>query len=303
METTKIRTCFVAAPFGARLEVLRDALISRGIRPLIPEDLTTGSDWASEIQHQLEEADLVVGILPNSLDSAWILFELGQAWALGRQIILIAPPDGASIPFDLRRCLTLRTSPNNSEAINFALDQLLLSPKSVPTKSQHKESERSFQTAGLGGTADALIERLGKTLDTADARGLEAVIADAIRLSGTDVVVESPQDDRSADLAVWSDVLAPFIGNPLLVEIKLRIRDRGAARKALESLFAQTALSGARWALFIYGEGPQDDSELLAGLPTVLSISALQLLTELRHRSFPEIVRDLRNQRVHGVRP
>lgn len=303
METTTIRTCFVAAPLGVKLDVLREALVSRGIRPLIPEDLTTGSDWASEIQRQLEEADLVVGILPKTLDSAWILFELGQAWSLGRQILLIAPPDGASIPFDLRRCLTLHTSPDNSEAINFALDQLLLSPKSISTTPKRKDSEKAFQRVGLGGKADALIQRLEKTLSTADAHGLEAIIADAIRSSGTDVVVESPQDDRSADLAVWSDVLAPFIGNPLLVEVKLRLRDRGAARKAMESLFAQTAISGARWALFIYGEGPLNDSELVAGLPTILSISALQLLTELRYRSFPEIVRDLRNQRVHSVRP
>jgi hypothetical protein len=55
----RIKTCFVAAPGGSPLDVLRDSLLARNIRPLIPEELFAGSDWASEIQRQVLEADLV----------------------------------------------------------------------------------------------------------------------------------------------------------------------------------------------------------------------------------------------------
>src|SRR5216683_2701277 len=100
-ETRKIETCFVAAPSGIPLDVLRDSLLAHNIRPLVPQDLIAGTDWASEIQRQLLKADLVVGILPKRGQSSWVLFELGQAWALGRRILLIAPPKSDVLPYSL----------------------------------------------------------------------------------------------------------------------------------------------------------------------------------------------------------
>ena len=56
-----MKTCFISAPAGAPLGVLRAAIESRGLRVLVPQDLTAGSDWASEIQKQLSQADIVIG--------------------------------------------------------------------------------------------------------------------------------------------------------------------------------------------------------------------------------------------------
>src|SRR5882724_5388185 len=106
-ERRSIKTCFVAAPRGVPLVVLRESLLVRGIQPLIPEELSLGTDWASEIQRQIAQADLVIGILPKGRQSAWVLFELGQAFALGRRILLIASPKSEGVPFTLQRLLVL----------------------------------------------------------------------------------------------------------------------------------------------------------------------------------------------------
>lgn len=136
---------------------------------LVPQELFGGSDWASEIQRQVLEADLVVGMLPRGKQSPWVLFELGQAWALGRRILLIASPKADAVPYNLQRFLILRTEPDNREAIDFALDQLLSSPADSPNIGTRK----SFQAVGLGAEADALITRLDRALISQDPRGLE----------------------------------------------------------------------------------------------------------------------------------
>lgn len=299
-ETRQIKTCFVAAPSGINLDILRDALLAHNIRPLVPQELFAGNDWASEIRSQLLEADLVVGILPKRKESPWVLFELGQAWALGRRILLIASAKSDSIPYNLQRFLILRTEPDNREAIDFALDQLLLSPADSPSTGNKK----SFEPVGLGDEVDNLVSRLEQAIASKDGRGLETVIADAIKKSGTDVVVESPEPDRGADLAVWSDVLEPFVGNPLLIEVKLGIREKKEASTALNQLKFVLGASSTRWALLVYGDGPSPEENFWKNCPpNILLLPARELLTSLRGRAFPEVVRDLRNRRVHSVRP
>jgi hypothetical protein len=299
-EKRSIKTCFVAAPHGVPLEVLRNSLLGRGIRPLIPEELSVGTDLASEIQRNITQADLVIGVLPKGRQSPWILFELGQAFALGRPILVIAPPGSETIPSDVRRLLVLRIEPDNREAIDFALDQLLSSPADSPSIGPTK----SFQPIGLGIDADLLISRLEQALISENPREFEQAIADAIKKSGTDVVVESPERDRGVDLAVWSDVLEPFVGNPFLIEIKLRIRDKKSAETTLKQLNKVLGASSTRWALLIYGDGPAAEEAFWRNCPpNILILPARELLTSLRNRAFPEVVRDLRNRRVHSVRP
>lgn len=111
-QTQSLKTCFVSAPSGLKLGALRDSLLAHGIRPLIPEELEPGTDWASEIQSQLQAADLVVGVLPGSRQAPSVMFELGQAWALGKRILLIASPKAPWLSFTLKRVLVLRVDVN-----------------------------------------------------------------------------------------------------------------------------------------------------------------------------------------------
>lgn len=291
------KTCFVSASAGTDLRVLRSELEARGLRVLVPHDLAIGTDWASEIQKQISQADLVVGVLTAERQSPWVLFELGQASALGRRIVLITPLTADPIPFSLHQFLVLRIDLDNSDAISFALDQILSAPGHV-NKDAAKQPE---VFTGLGGSVDYLLARLDQSLQSQDWQGVEQVVGDALRSSGADVVVTSPSPDIGADFAVWSDVLDSFVGNPLLVEVKARIRGRAEASKAIEQLVSYMTASAARWALLIVGEGPDPSTDVWSDCPpNVIVLSLEAMLESLRTRAFPEVVRDLRNQRVHG---
>ena len=108
-DTTDIKTCFISAPAGLRLGVLRDSVQAHGLRVLVPHDLSAGTGWASEITKLVSEADLVIGILTSDRQSMGVMFELEQASAFGRRILLIACPGPDPGPFDLHPFLILRT--------------------------------------------------------------------------------------------------------------------------------------------------------------------------------------------------
>lgn len=295
--SSEVKTCFISAPAGAQLGVLRAALESRGLRVLVPHDLTVGTDWASEIQKHLLQADLVIGVLTSERQSPWVLFELGQASALSRRIVLITSPKADPTPFALQQFLVLRIELDNQEAIEFALDQLL----SAPDRSKRGPVPQSTPLPGLGTKADDLMAKLDRSLVARDWQAIEQVVADALSSSGADVVVMSPTPDVGGDFAVWSDVLEPFVGNPLLVEVKSKIRNEAEANRAFHQLTSHLGASGSRWALLLYGDGPDPESQAWAGSPpNVLVLSLRSLLKALRTRAFPEVVRDLRNRRVHG---
>lgn len=155
--------------------------------------------------------------------------------------------------------------------------------------------------AALGTKADDLIAALDTNLLTSDWRMVEQVVADAIRSAGADVVVTSQPQDIGADFAVWSDVLEPFVGNPLLVEVKGSIRSKAEANRAMRQLASFVGASASRWGLLLYGEGPDSESQQWIGSPpNILVLSLRSFFEALRTRAFPELVRDLRNHRVHG---
>jgi hypothetical protein len=157
LSTPYLRTCFVSAPAGIPLEVLRESLLAHDMRPLIPRELSAGTDWATELQRELAQADLVIGILPTGQQSGWVLFELGQAWALGRRILVIAPPGSEPIPSTLQRLLVLRVTPDNRQAIDFALDQWLSAPPpSLSKKKKEKEEEIEGLRIPWSGRSDRL---------------------------------------------------------------------------------------------------------------------------------------------------
>jgi hypothetical protein len=295
---TKIRTCFISAPSGANLAILRQVLDEKGVRVIVPEQVPSGATWSAGISSILSEVDLVVGVLTRARRSDSVLFELGQAWALGRQIILFAPPKFTAIPFDLSAFLVIRTSLSNYEAISFALDQLLAAPglERSPT------SSKKLEVHSLGERANELLRDVDHATASGQAYKLEELVAAAIRESGVDVIAAGPESRETADLAIWSDALQPLVGNPFLIEIKLRVYSSTDAHRAVQQLSKAIASSGAAWGLLLYGEA-RESGKVWRSLPSnVLVMPLTTLIKEMEHRPFVDIIRQERNRRVHGGR-
>lgn len=58
------------------------------IQVFTTQTLSAGENWMPKLQQALSECDLFVVLLsPNSLDSNWVLSEIGAAWGLNKPII------------------------------------------------------------------------------------------------------------------------------------------------------------------------------------------------------------------------
>lgn len=293
----KIKTCYISAPSDSNLLPLRRVLSERGISVMNPEAVYSDVPVAQELTSYLDQADLVVGILSRERRSDWTLFELGAAWTIKRQILLVIPP-GATLapPAGLAGVLVVRANLSNIDAVAFAVDQLLVAPDAYSSPSSQS------RTPPVGDDVNVLEIAANAAIRLGDESALLSVISNILHdahLEG--IVAESSNRNERADFAVWVDELASTIGNPLLIEVKMRLLSGSSLRDAASRLSKTVATSGTRFGLLLYAEGPAVKL-INSSLPfNVLALPISELLQGLRKKSFPALVRHLRNQRVHGV--
>lgn len=68
-------------------------------------NIPPGTDWYDRLGDEIRQADeLLVIISPESIDSAWVMIEVGAAWALGKGIIpAVLYEDIGSLPEPIKR--------------------------------------------------------------------------------------------------------------------------------------------------------------------------------------------------------
>lgn len=263
----------------------------------MPSPTQLGSTILNDLRHLLNSADLVIGVLTREHRPDIVLFELGQARAAKRRILLLVPSGNFIIPSVLEGIPVVRTSLTNGEAMSFALDQLIAAPETTIRASQIDRS----RLRGLESTTDSFLHEVNEAISKGQESDIEKIVARAIRESGVDAIAQRPgPHGRGADLAVWSDFLQDTVGNPLLIEIKANIRSKNDARRDLQYFSALVSSSATPWGLFLYGQGPGLEERGFSTPPNVLVLSLASLFERMKDQPFVELVTWLRNQRAHG---
>lgn len=290
----KSATCFItAAPaIGDQLDSLVALLRAQNVDVAVPAFTTAGPAWADVLRETIRRADFVVAILTPGTALANVTYEVGVAHGLGKRVLLVVPPETQGIPFDLTGVLQVRASLLDPAPIAFAVQTLLAAPPS-----RKRRGEVSAAHLPLGPYADMLLRHLVGLAAQKRPEELESVVETILRRSGASPIatnVERPE--QGFDFAVWIDELDAYLGNPLLIEVKQRV-----SRDAIEKLRSAFARGGSRWALLIYLDDPVDPGVWSGLPPNILRVQLTDLLVQLRTRSLPAILRDMRNRVVHGA--
>jgi nucleoside 2-deoxyribosyltransferase len=298
---TRMRSCFIAASSRTDLKTIESLLREKGLKPVIVSELTEkGAPIAEYVTSAISKTDLTIAVLDKEQSNENVCFELGVARGLGKQLLVIAPP-GIRLPMDLGRMLSLRTDPKNREAIDFALDQVLAVAERPTRQLRNWTGER---TRPIGNLARKLITHLESLGDSVTENDVKEIVTSALKASGSSVVVQSGIRDTLVDMAVWSDELHPWTGNPLPIEIKKRLSDRDQILASVRQLSHYLQGVSAYWALVLYVEGPQSIDEMSVSDvhgSTVLFLRVQELLERMRTNSFVDVMIRLRNQRLHGA--
>ncbi len=62
----------------------------QGVSVFATQNLSAAGDWRTRLKQELVEASAFVVLLsPRSVESSWVLSELGAAWALGTPIVAV----------------------------------------------------------------------------------------------------------------------------------------------------------------------------------------------------------------------
>jgi len=244
---------------------------------------------------------MFMAVFDDVHDSRNILFELGLAVGLKKQIIILIPPK-LSLPSDLSGFLVLRVTQDNLDALGFSLDQMLAA-------TQKKSKKRVIQRYDdLKITKKAISNKiydLKNKLNNLDPRvagyTLERFVGDLLKESGISVIQQSEKPDTGADFAIWSDELAAILGNPILIEIKRTIRDRSQALQVTDQLNRYIEKSNSKSAIVFYLEGlPSDQIQYFTQKFNILFFQLGDVVDQLQNNTFADIIRIRRNKIAHG---
>jgi nucleoside 2-deoxyribosyltransferase len=102
---------------------LRNLLFHRvNAQVFTADDLSAGEKWETKLRNELSAADVVVALLsPSSVESSWVLQEIGAAWALQKPILPVVTTRNVlnKMPLTFERAqvveLTDVESPENAE--------------------------------------------------------------------------------------------------------------------------------------------------------------------------------------------
>ena len=298
----KQRTCYLSAAPQINLKALVDVLEEKGMTPALTSALrSTTTTLPGENIRAISQADLFIALLSSTEENANVYFELGIATASEVRTLLIAPMD-IHLPPTIAQIPLISTNPENKEALAFAIEQVLSTQAPAQFTTDIPVSPKQHP---IGDVADQLLERLSALGDTIK----EIEVVDLIKLglqeSGISIITQSPtpeyRQDVRVDLAVWSDEFSPWIGNPLLIEVKVFRHGGIQISDAVEQVLAYLQPDATRSALILYlGESSQQTISPRM-YPNIFSMEVRELFARLRTKSFARILIDMRNRRVHGV--
>jgi hypothetical protein len=294
-QTRQLR-CFVSAPAGTDLSQLLEVLQENDIHVLDPAKFAPGAvKITDKIIDGINHADLVIAVLGTATSSANVLFELGCASALGKQILVIVPED-YEIPSDIKDLLYIRTTPNNREAINFTLDQIL----NAPHQEKAHKGRLLDKTKPLGKLADDLLNRLNSLGETPLESDIQDIVREMLEASGVQTPIQQRYPDIRPDFAVWIDELEPYFGNPILIEVKRQLSTAMQAKYAVEQILHYMSLSNAITVIIFASQISSDAMKVVSSYPILYFFDLHEFLERLREESLGQIIRNERNARVHG---
>ena len=292
--------CYLASSPSINVRPLHKVLLKKGVEIKNAAELIAGKSILEGIHGNIRESDFVIGVLGTTQTDANVYFELGIAYGLRKRILIFATDKNENLPFDFGHHFTIRSELSNSEAVEFAIEQILEAP---PKKSVKKpKSNSKVLSKSIGKKADSFLLRL-KNLNDSNFDydfSLEYFVNELLNDCGVEVVSQAPVAKKMVDFAVWSDELEPTIGNPLLIEVKQNLIRKSDFVRTVTQIHNLMIQTGGLYGLVLYQKGINREDIINTKLPnTVITIRLDDFINLLRDHSFAEVILKQRNSLSH----
>jgi hypothetical protein len=295
-------SAFISAPFTVDTAPLVRAVENRGLEAIRLSELGAGLSVSDLLWQSLGKADYVIAVIGET-PNAGVWYELGMASGMGKPILLLTSRHGA-MPVAASGLTYLTADANNQRAIEFGLDQLLSAPKT--RIAPHSSADR--ETHPIRASADRLLGALENSRKAGPVREAQVIdtIFQAIKESGvTTLSRESsrnggPDSGRAADIAVWSSDFEPWIGNPLVIEVKKALNGRNDLENAIKQVSAMLDETRSPYGLLLYLSAKPIVLYGASYDPRVVVMSVADFIGGLRDVGLGDLLWRTRNELAHA---
>ncbi len=283
-----------------------EAIEARGFRPFSTYDLPASKPHLAALLSEMRTAHFAVFVIGSQEEALNTAVELGIALAAGLPTLIVVD-SGIELPTIASSLPVVRMPLDDSSA----LDQALSAIEDLATPSSRG---RTHGGDTLGKHADRLLSEWSQLsaeqeaeVSTTGPRNsgvrAEAILAEAFRYAKLRAIQEPTGGSSEADFVVWDASLQPFVGAPLLVDIAAgKLSEQRLKLKVRQVSEFVGQLPAGRWALLVLATDSVDGHTARASAEggPVLVIPIAELLERMRDESFADIVRTLRNERIHS---
>ncbi|MBE9461904.1 toll/interleukin-1 receptor domain-containing protein [Dyadobacter subterraneus] len=295
---------FVSYRFGDDITAIKELLMEKDIDIFDSMfDIKTGESFQQSIKDAIKSCDFL--IFNYSEDNLYIAFEAGVAVAVNKPIFSIL--NGGHENTFLLDSTYVHAHPNEVEKIRFSFE-LFLKNTIFKKKKNPLVMVRSSHYYG-GGEAIPnkshfnVVERYNGIKDKSDI-ALERFFEEIFLAYSVNAVKNSNINSQTSgwlpDFSIWSDLLAPILGNPIIVEIKPEINNRNLDELA-NTIIKLVTTNPTSSVLILYDSLRNITRKDLPITPSHLFIAIPELIEELDSHGFASSIRKFRNNLVHSI--
>lgn len=137
-------SAFVIMPYKQPFEdlyksVLEVSLVANGFDVKRADEVSASKPFASDIQQFIRSSELIIADISG--ENLNVYYELGQAHALNKEVILLFHSNGSEIPADIRHLRLLRYDINNVEEFRDKLDQWVKASLAYNSRSRRQSAK------------------------------------------------------------------------------------------------------------------------------------------------------------------
>lgn len=278
------------------------AVTEAGFEPFTSYDLPAAMPHAQALLHELREASVAIFVINDRRQALNSSVELGIALAVDLPIVILAGPE-AELPEIAGRLPVLRVDVDDPDGLHRVLAAVsdVASTVTLDPPSAARPLRQHARRLLDGWYKERReLERPARPSGERSEELAEWIVADAFRSAGIKALREPGGGKAGTDFVVWDREVEPFVGGPLLVEVVSGAwspRRLDLKVRQLTEYLGQ--LPSSMWALVVIAGRVEEALTLEPEHAPILLISLEDLLERLQTESFADIVRMLRNERVH----
>jgi hypothetical protein len=289
---------FISHDARQEVEILRKLVQSEGASVDDSYGVSDSEDILKRSSQSVASSDAIIAVLGEGASN--VLFEMGLAMGLGKPVLLLLEP-GTKVPSFVPPSTFLSSDLTDSVVLRLGIKQFLTDVSKRPARTRTERETSSDRPAGEPAIRE-LIKTLKKFRAGRNPAEIESIAGALLQAANAGTVEHHRGSDPGVDFAVWSDALAPSLGNPILVQVKAAELDEMSFRVAYSRLVRQVQDSEARAGLFLYLDAKgRRFGRPTTWVPNVLSFDLEDLANELSHKSFAKVLTEHRNKAVHGL--